>query len=135
MRISWLVFALAACRSPQAPAPSPASPAPGPPVTAPATRDVSTPDATVDLAPDAAVPAVATQVDAGTPDAEPFDCAEPCTDYAVCWEHVNKGRDFAGGRNCSYGCEHMTPEERTSWLARVAAAVRDPRKCKRLVED
>ncbi len=129
MRISWLVFALAACGSPHPPVPS------SPPVTAPAPRGAGTPDATVALMPDAAVPGVATQLDAGAPDAEPFDCAEPCTDYAVCWERVNQGRDFAGGRSCTAGCEHMTLEERTRWLARVAAAVRDPRKCKRLVED
>lgn len=131
MRPLWLVFALAACRSPQAPSPSPTPVT----VTTTAPRDAAVPDATIASTPDVTAPAVATQIDAGTPDAEPFDCAEPCTDYGVCWEHVNKGRDFAGGRNCNSGCEHMTPEDRARWLARVAAAVRDPRKCKRLVED
>jgi hypothetical protein len=93
--------------------------------------------APIDAAPIAAPePAVAAALDAAlAPDAEPFDCAEPCTDYAVCWERVNKGRDFAGGRVCDYNCSHMSPADRVDWVKRVAAAVKNPRKCRALVDD
>lgn len=123
MRPTLLVL-LAACGSPRAPVPEPAI-APGSPAATPL-------DA---VPPDAPEPAIATAIDAASPDAEPFDCAEPCTDYGVCWERVNKGRDFAGGRVCDFNCTHMSPSDRTDWIARIAAAVKDPRKCRRLVED
>jgi len=72
--------------------------------------------------------------DAELLDAAEFDCAEACTNYAVCWEQVHKGEDFRGGFRCTASCEHMAPADQPVWAAKILAAQR-ANKCKRVVED
>ena len=100
----------------------------------PVTPTVATP---IDAPPpDAPEPAIATVIDAAPPpDAEPFDCTEPCTEYAVCWEYVHKGRDYRGGSECTYQCERMAPADQAEWVKRVAAAFAKRRTCKTIVDD
>lgn len=85
-----LLLATAACGS-RSPAPDQAAP----PSTAPAASQTPAPA-------DAAPPL--------------DDCAEACTEIAVCWEEENPGREYTQGGNCTSACESSTPEEKKSFF-------------------
>jgi len=95
MRLLPICLLVAACGS-QSPAPEKVAP---PPETRPANQPLV-------AAPDAAPP--------------PDDCANACTEIAVCWEEVNQGREYTQGGNCTSGCESATPEEQATFFACVA---------------
>lgn len=90
-------FVLAACGS-QNPAPDTAR-AP----TQPETRPDNVPLA---AAPDAAPP--------------PDDCANACTEIAVCWEEVNEGREYNQGGMCTSSCEEAAPDQKKAFFECVA---------------
>jgi Cys-rich protein (TIGR04453 family) len=88
-------LAFAACGS-QSPAPEKAAPPPE-------TRPDNVPLA---AAPDAAPP--------------PDDCANACTEIAVCWEEVNEGREYTQGGNCTSACDDATPDEQKAFFECVS---------------
>ena len=88
-------LALAACGS-QSPAPEKAAPPPE-------TRPDNVP---LVAAPDAAPP--------------PDDCANACTEIAVCWEEVNEGREYTQGGNCTSACDDATPDEQKAFFECVS---------------
>ena len=88
-------LALAACGS-QSPAPEKAAP---PPETRPDNLPLV-------AAPDAAPP--------------PDDCANACTEIAVCWEEVNEGREYTQGGNCTSACDDATPDEQKAFFECVS---------------
>jgi Cys-rich protein (TIGR04453 family) len=47
------------------------------------------------------------------------DCAEACTEIAVCWEEENPGREYNQGGNCTSACESSTPEEKKAFFGCV----------------
>jgi Cys-rich protein (TIGR04453 family) len=73
--------------------------------------------------PDQAAPPSTTPAASQTPalppaDAAPplDDCANACTEIAVCWEEENPGREYNQGGNCTSACESSTPEEKKSFF-------------------
>lgn len=72
-------------------------------------------------APAKAAPPAAAPTAGGQPvpaDAAPplDDCADACTEIAVCWEAENPGREYSQGGNCTSACESGTPEEKKSFF-------------------
>jgi len=59
---------------------------------------------------------------AAGPDAAPppEDCADACTEIAVCWEEVNEGRDYNQGGMCTSSCEEAAPDQRKAFFECVA---------------
>jgi hypothetical protein len=43
-----------------------------------------------------------------------IDCADLCTDYALCWEEHNPGEDFRGGGECVASCEETSQADRAA---------------------
>ncbi len=99
-----LVFALAlmsGCGG-QSPSSEPTTPAPAPAAASPQDK---TPAPAADSA----------------SEAPPEDCANACTEIAVCWEEVNEGREYNQGGNCTSGCESGTPDEQKAFFQCVVA--------------
>jgi hypothetical protein len=66
-------------------------------------------------------PAPVEEAAAPPPDAAPplDDCADACTEIAVCYEEVYQ-REYNQGGNCTVACEGQLPEEREAFFACVA---------------
>ncbi len=105
MRLLLLAAVLAACGS-QSPAPEKAA--------APEKRPENVP---LVAAPDAAPPL--------------DDCANACTEIAVCWEEVNEGREYTQGGNCTSACDDAKPEEQKAFFDCV---VKGRSECSKMVE-
>jgi hypothetical protein len=77
-------------------------------------------------APEKAAPPPETRPDnvplAAAPDAAPplDDCANACTEIAVCWEEVNEGREYTQGGNCTSACGDATPDEQKAFFECVS---------------
>lgn len=93
------------CGAPSAPpAASPAPPAP------------SSPPAPAVAAPSPA-PAVA------APSYETYECADWCTELAVCWEAQHPDQDYRNGGACVTKCEELAPAEQRAWANDIQAAL------------
>lgn len=66
------------------------------------------------------------------PDAAPppADCANACTEIAVCWEEVNEGREYTQGGNCTSACDSATPDQQAAFFDCV---VRGRAECAKMV--
>ncbi len=66
-------------------------------------------------------PATATSSQTAPPspaDAAPplADCAEACTQIAVCWEEQNPGQDYNQGGFCVSECEERAPDKKKAFF-------------------
>ncbi len=82
-------------------------------------------------APEKAAPPPETRPDnvplAAAPDAAPplDDCANACTEIAVCWEEVNEGEDYHQGGWCTSECGEATPENRRAYFTCIEGSRAD----------
>ena len=106
MRLFVLTAVLAACGS-RSPAPEEAAP------------------------PAESRPAAAPQAAAADAAPPPDDCANACTEIAVCWEEVNEGREYTQGGSCTAGCGDAPPAEQKAFFECVA---RGRAECAKMVE-
>jgi hypothetical protein len=106
MRLLLLAALLAACGS-QSPAPETAAPPPE-------SRPTDAPQASA--------------ADASPP---PDDCANACTEIAVCWEEVNEGREYTQGGSCTAACGDAPLDQQKAFFECVA---RGRAECSKMVE-
>ncbi|HEU5056712.1 MAG TPA: hypothetical protein VFU21_09300 [Kofleriaceae bacterium] len=106
MRLLLLAAALAACGS-QSPPPGKAAP------------------------PTESRPAGAPQAAAADASPLPDDCANACTEIAVCWEEVNEGREYTQGGDCTAACGDAPPDEQKAFFECVA---RGRAECSKMVQ-